>query len=391
MPVPSLEPSSIEPLIEQLAAAGELDVAAEVLELWRPRSPSREIVVRLQVKLFLRAQADVSFDPRAIDDITPDYVDALVREGGWREAVALCRGLRRRYPDSSSWRERALGMERVMSPLPDSAEVPARLAVDEMVRRGEVSSALVAMRSLLQIDPQDRELADRVELLTGWLTEPMVTRSYAALSETGEAPQAPRSEPPPPPAPDPEAPTPLEGHLSVPPVAIPSPAQQTDEIRGAVRSGDLAGALARARALSQGAPEGSRWSRLVQALERLDAVRRQAVDGDDDEPTRRASTLDTVDLCIQRGELHDARDAARLVLQSAQGDVAASVSARLADLDLVLDSTLPTPVPPRMRSPEVSEPALPPRASMPDDPVAPPTATSSGDVMLRKRRIVRLE
>lgn len=390
MPVPSLEPSTIEPLIEQLAAAGEIDAAAEVLDLWRARGPSRDIVVRLQVMLFLRVQRDAPGDARSLADITPDYVDTMVREGGWREAVALCRALRRRFPDASAWRERVLGMERVMAPLPDSSEVPARLAVEEMVRRGELSAALVSMRALLQLTPQDRELGDRVDLLTQWLTEPMSTRSYSALAETGESPQSPASQPPPA-TPDPEAPTPLEGNLSVPPA--PSPALQTDQIRLAVRRGDLTAALERARTLSHESPDNSRWSQLLQALERLDAVRRQAVEGDDEEPTRRASTLDTVDLCIQRGELHDARDAARMMLQSAQGDVAAAVSARLADLDLVLDGTMPTPLPPRPRSEsnEAPQPPVAPVAARASTEVAPASATSSGDVLLRKRRIVRLE
>jgi hypothetical protein len=136
----------------------------------------------------------------------------------------------------------------------------------------------------------------------------------------------------------------------------------------------------------------------------------------DEEVTQRTGPIERVDLWLRLGDLNRARSLIRAQLDEVQPPaIADGLHERLRDLDLVLDGTLPTPLPQRPSSfglglNSSATPAAPNEATLREvspvqavehntrdvvsasrEPESTPAATPvAGDVKVGKRKIVRL-
>jgi hypothetical protein len=384
--------STAEELIEALAEAGELDAGVEVLDALRMRDPSASLV-HLQAKLF-DAPDDRSIEAKreALAPWREGALDGLLQRGAFLEVAAALRVMTRVFADEPVWRERHARIETLVTPLPNPHDDPSRSAFDAAIARGEVSEAWDRLRALLRQDPSDPDLARRLEALREVVYPPTGTRPYEALREPVDA------------------------------SAVTALAQRIPE---RIASGDLEGALLDASTLAGQPGASPRWLRFREALQRLVAwANTSRAAPSDQEATARTGPIEQVELWLRAGQLGQARDALRRQVSMAPAALASQLVERLADLDVVLDTTLPTPVPPRpssqahvavavARAPEPPRIATPPAAlqapSGTEDtepsrrsltPALPPTPSSdnrpsapqtTGEVRLGKRRIVRLK
>lgn len=339
-----------EQLIETLAEAGELDVGVEVLDALRLRDPSAPIV-RLQARLF-----DAPDDPppdakrAALAPWREGALDRLQQRGAFLEVAAALRLMARVFADEPGWAERHARAEALVAPLPNPHGDPARAAADAAVARGDVADAWDRARSLARNEPGDPALAARVELLRDVVYPPAETRPYEALREPD----------------DPAAVTTLAARIPQ-----------------RLKAGDLQGALLDATTLAGPPGASPRWARFRDALERLVAwsTATMAAAGDE-EVTTRTGPIERVELWLRAGQLGQARDALRQQVAVAPQHLAAQLTERLADLDAVLDTTLPTPVPVRPSSQahvaiSVARPTAPPYIPPPSAPPPAPEALAA--------------
>jgi hypothetical protein len=156
-------------------------------------------------------------------------------------------------------------------------------------------------------------------------------------------------------------------------------------VQRAVREGDLRGALVDAVTLSEHAGANQRWARFRNALQRLVAWSNALpVPAGDDEVTQRTGPLERADLWLRAGNLTLARDAIRAQFsEPTDPTIASALATRLADLDVVLDGTLPTPIPARPPAAANVQVSLPQAPSVPQPvespPFALPVVTPAGD------------
>ncbi len=405
-----------ERLIEALADAGEVDAGVEVFDAVRMRDPGSRSLLRLQARLFMAERVPAEAQRASMASWCNGALDRLARNGALIECAVGYRVLAKVFPEDRLWRERQSRVEAVLSPLPNPHGDAARAAIDHLVARGATADALAAMRALAQREPDDADLARRAETLEDLCAETPDTRPYGAL-------------------------TPEQARA-----VVASPADVATlaaRVQREVRDGDLRGALADATALCEHAGANPRWARFRSALERLVAWSAAAAPAPgDDEVTQRTGPIERADLWLHAGNLAQARETIRAQrAKAADPATASALSARLADLDVVLDNTLPTPVPARPSSaalgvsvslppdapaprpssmPPVTPPVLEPpsapvevaptplappamqgtedtvparaQVTAPETPSSPPSQPSpvTGDVKVGKRKIVRL-
>ncbi len=345
----SVDEATPERLIEVLADAGEIDAGVEVLDALRVRDPSSAALIRLQARLFMAPAVTPEKARAAMAPWCNGALDRLARAGALIECAVGYRVLAKVFPDDRLWRDRHLRLETALSPLVNPYGDSARTTIDAMVARGATAEAAEALRALARLEPNDADLARRASILEELCAESTDTRAYDALTPDGAG--APRDN-----------------------------AMLVARVQRAVRSGDLRGALADATALSEHANANPRWVRFRSALQRLVAWSIAVTPTEDDEDaTQRTRPIESADLWLRAGDLTQARDATRA--QIARGDAperTTTLSSRLADLDIVLDGTLPTPIPARPQTPiENAQPAMPapmapPRISVPEAPAFPP-------------------
>ncbi|MBL8600856.1 MAG: hypothetical protein JNK72_02935 [Myxococcales bacterium] len=332
---------TIEHVVELLAEVGEVDAGAEVLEAWQLRAPNAAARVRLQALLFDAADPGPAQRHARLGSLPPSLIDELAREGALLEANTLLGVLVRAFPDDALWREKQQRLVLVLSPLPGGQGDPRREAVDAMVARGALQEAFVALRELCR-EGRDAVLEQRAEILRGLLFEPAHTRPYRAL----DADEAPRV---------------ISPHLrgaTAPDLrktpVLPLSKTGFDEVgvagdanawlRQSIAMGDLDGALREASTLLARSPS-PRLIRLREALGNLRALLRSSEPGGPgDEAVEHVSRL------MREGRLREARDLTRSLLTQGSTEMAARLSPRLADLDVVLDGSVPTPSPPKPRN-----------------------------------------
>ncbi len=384
---------SPERLLHTLAAIGDVDNAVEVLDAILARNGASESLLPVQAKLFMAAPVIADEARARMASWCNGALDDLARQGFLREAAVGYCVLARVFPEERVWIERHARFESLQRPLRNPSGDPARTAVDAMLARGALAEALAALRTLRLARPDDAELAVRTETLAELLADTPDTRPYGAL--------------------DPARADALTRPFDV--------AALTADVQRALATGDLRAALRDATTLGEHMGPDSRWGRYRAALERVIAWSLPGpAASDGDEITHRTGPVERADLWIRTGRLDQARDALRAQLASAPSpDVASALAARLADLDLVLDRTLPTPIPPRPsftsspsiprerapvatpepeaptdRQPSIPTPALAtpstPGPALPATPEASSATPVAGDVKVGKRKIVRL-
>ncbi len=414
MVAPAPQPTA-EQLIETLAEAGEVDVGVEVLDAVRLRDPTASLV-RLQARLF-DAPDVLPLDVKraALAPWADGAFERLQQRGALAEAAAGLRVMARLFADDPAWAEHHARAEALAAPLPNPHGDPKRAAFDAAVARGDVADAWERLRALVRHEPADHALALRLEALRDVVFPPAETRPYEALRELPDA-----------------------STMAALAARIPS----------RLASGDLQGALLDAATLAEQPGANPRWERFRDALQRLVAWSSSvATPVTDDEVTTRTGPIERVELWLRAGNLQQARDALRQQIGVSPPALASQLAVRLADLDVVLDTTLPTPIPARPSSQshvaisvarvappphfahpssppppaggtedtEPARPQLPPisptpsspdalaRPSAPDTPSQPPESPSQppdapsmipppkGDVRVGKRKIVRLK
>lgn len=331
-----------EQLLEVLADAGELDAGAEVFDAIRMRDPQGTALLALQARLF-DAPDDTPLARRreVLASWRDDAFDRLAQRGALLEVAVGLRVMARVYADEPTWGDRAARLESVLTPLPESQHDSARRAVDEAIARGAVTDAWERLRALAHQEPHDLELARRTEVLQELLFSPSGTRPYDAQALARSVAL-------------------LNG--------APSVAALAASVQEAVHNGDLPRALADATMLAEHPNANPRWIRFRDALQRIVASATSAPPPvGDEEVTTRTGPLETVTMWLRVGNLTTAREALRVQIAHASPEMAARLSPRLADLDIVLDGTLPTPVPARptptaMSGASVSSRSQPPSA-----------------------------
>lgn len=388
------ETPTAEQLIEALADVGEVDAGVEALDALRMRDPA-EPRVRLQARLFMAEPATPEAARAAMAPWCNGALDQLARTGALIESGVGFRVLARLFPDEAAWRERQARVEAALAPLPNRSGDPARAKIDQLVARGAVGDAYMALRALARSEPHDVELARRVEAFAELCIDTPDTRPYGALTQE-------------------------QAHKVIGPLV--DVAMLAARVQRAVREGDLRGALVDAVTLSEHAGANQRWARFRNALQRLVAWSNALpVPAGDDEVTQRTGPLERADLWLRAGNLALARDAIRAQFsEPTDPAIASALATRLADLDVVLDGTLPTPIPARppaaVANVQVSLPPTPPIPPMvtpaavtnelqgnedtaparplviaPETPSGPPSQPPvAGDVRVSKRKIVRL-
>lgn len=381
---------SMEQLVELLADAGELDAGAEVLDAWRIREPDARAIVRLQARLFNADEALGAERHAALLGVHPAALDGLARQGALLEVAVAYRALLRAHPDDALWRERLARVEGILAPLPNPDDDPRRHAIDAMVARGALPEAHAALRELCR-EARDAALAQRSEALRALLFEPAHTRPYRPLS-TDDAAQVLAS-------------SRLRGLTSpnarpmpTPPSGVPGvdddPARCVGVVREAVESGDLARALDALGPLLRQSPS-PRWIRLQDALGRVRATQ----SGSEPSNLGGASTPEPVaqvDRLVRSGRLREARALARGLIARTDSNVAPQLSARLADLDVVLDAAAAEPEGGRGGTPSATTGDLE-VAIVHSDAMRPslrpsqrPEEVARGNVTAHRRRVVRL-
>ncbi len=394
------ETPTAEQLIEALADVGEVDAGVEVLDALRMRDPATPRV-RLQARLFMAEPVTPEAARCALSSWRGGALDELVRAGALLEAAVGFRVLARVYPEEPAWRERHARVESALAPLSNGHGDPQRERFDQLMAQGAVAEAYTVLRGLARNEPRDVDLARRVEAFAALSIDSLDTRPYGALTEE----QANR--------------------VIGPTVDV---AVLAARVQRAVREGDLRGALVDAVTLSEYAGANQRWARFRNALQRLVAWSNALpVPAGDDEVTQRTGPLEHADLWLRAGNLALARDAIRAQFsEPTDPTVASALATRLADLDVVLDGTLPTPIParppaaanvhvslpqppavpqlgeqPLVAAPPVTPPADPqgnedtaparPLVPAPEAHVGRPSQPPvAGDVRVSKRKIVRL-
>jgi tetratricopeptide (TPR) repeat protein len=388
-----------ERLIEVLADLGELDAGVEVLDALRLRVPASTSLIRLQARLFMAAPASTEQARAAMAAWCNGALDRLARDGAVRECAVGYRVLAKTFSDDRVWRDRSVRLDAALTPLPNPYNDGARTAIDALVARGAIAEAADALRALARLEPHDADLAQRAGIFEELCAENTDTRAYEVVAP--------------------------------PTVSAPKDvALLAASVQRAVRGGDLRGALADAAALSEHAGSNPRWERFRSALQRLVAWSAAITpSAGDEEVTQRTGPIERADLWLRAGDLAQAREAIRTQLaKTADPELLSALSSRLADLDIVLDGTLPTPIParpstalphtlpaipptpappqivlaepplapvtpprvtpaPELQGTEDTSPARPPVASPEHRPSQPPV---TGDVKVGKRKIVRL-
>lgn len=340
-----------ERLIEVLADAGEVDAGVEVLDALRLRAPSSTALIKLQAKLFMAAPVTSERARTVMASWCNGALDRLARSGALLECAVGYRVLAKVFPDDRIWRERYVRIEAALSPLHNPYNDTARSTIDGLIARGATAEAAEALRALARLEPSDADIAQRAATFEELCAEPPDTRAYEAVApEASGAPQ--------------------------------NTALLAARVQRSVRGGDLRGALADATALSEHAGANPRWERFRGALQRLVAWS-TAVTGNvsDEEVTQRTGPIERADLWLRAGDLSQARASIRTQLsKTTDPEQATTLSARLADLDIVLDGTLPTPIPARPPASAVNvQPSIPPLVAPPQiaPPEAPPVAVEA--------------
>ncbi len=337
-----------ERLIEALADAGEVDAGVEVLDALRLRAPSSTAFMKLQAKLFMAAPVSADRARAVMASWCNGALDRLARSGALLECAVGYRVLAKVFPDDRIWRDRYVRVEAALSPVPNPYNDTSRSTIDGLIARGATAEAAEALRALARVEPGDADIAQRAATFEELCAEPPDTRAYEAVTpEPSGAPQ--------------------------------STALLAARVQRSVQGGDLRGALADATALSEHAGASPRWERFRSALQRLVAWSTSITASvHDDEVTQRTGPIERADLWLRAGDLPQAREAIRAQLpRLTDPEQAAMLSARLADLDIVLDGTLPTPIPARppasMTNPQPAVPPMisPPQIVVPEAPPAP--------------------
>ncbi len=326
-----------ERLIEVLADAGEVDAGVEVLDALRLRAPGSTALIKLQARLFMAAPVPTDRARTVMAAWCNGALDRLARSGALLECAVGYRVLAKVFPDDRIWRERYVRIEAALSPLHNPYNDTARSTIDGLIARGATSEAAEALRALARLEPSDADIAQRAATFEELCAEPPDTRAYDAV--TPEPPSAPQNM-----------------------------ALLAARVQRSVRGGDLRGALADATALSEHAGANPRWERFRSALQRLVAWS-TSITGNvsDEEVTQRTGPIERADLWLRAGDLSQARESIRAQLsKTTDHEHATTLSARLADLDIVLDGTLPTPIParPPASAPNV-QPSIPPLVAPP--------------------------
>jgi hypothetical protein len=351
------ETPTAEQLVEALADVGEVDAGVDVLDALRMRDPARSRV-RLQARLFMAEPASAEAARAALSSWCGGALDDLVRAGALIEAAVGFRVLARLFPDEPAWGERHARVDSALAPLPNAQGDPQRARYDQLMAQGAVSEAYTALRALARNEPHDADLARRVEVLSALTIDSLETRPYGAL-------------------------TPEQANKVIGPMV--DVAMLAARVQRAVREGDLRGALVDAVTLSEHAGANQRWARFRNALQRLVAWSNALpVPAGDDEVTQRTGPLERADLWLRAGNLTLARDAIRAQFsEPTDPTIASALATRLADLDVVLDGTLPTPIPARPPAAANVQVSLPQAPSVPQPvespPFALPVVTPAGD------------
>lgn len=311
-----------EQLLEALADAGELDAGVELFDAIRMRDPSAATLLALQARLFdAPDDAPITRRREVLAPWRDDAFERLAQRGALLEVAVGLRVMARVFSDEPTWAERAARLESVLTPMPESQHDPARAAIDEALMRGAVTDAWERLRALARQEPDDAELARRTEVLQELLFPPSGTRPYDAQALARSVAM-------------------MSG--------APSMVELAASVQAAVRGGDLTRALTDATALAEHPNANPRWIRFRDAMQRiLTGATPTPPSTDDEEVTTRTGPLEMVAVWLRAGNLTAARDALRAQLAHTTPEAATHLAPRLADLDVVLDGTLPTPVPAR--------------------------------------------
>jgi hypothetical protein len=371
-------------LIETLIETGDFEAASEALDALRLRVTHNASLLPLQARLYLCEPVSIEKRRAALAPWCNGALDQLARSGALLECVAGFRVMTEIFPEETMWHGRLARIEFVLTPLPNPNHDSVRSQIDALIARGATDQAWTALSMLARQEPRDQDLRTRLQVFREIFSEPLDTRSYGALSPEQSA-------------------NALAAPVDVAAVAL--------RIQRAVQHGDLRSALADATALSQHAGSNPRWQRFRSALQRLVAWSlEESVRNTDEEPTQRTGAMERADQWFRAGNLRQAREAIRSHLtRPLQSTLEATLTERLSDLDIVLDGTLPTPLParpvaavtgvaisaaisdkPDSEVTERSRDALPnPTAiTVTENTASQPPVTS--DVKVGKRKIVRL-